>query len=391
MKPYLAVIYDSFVEAIRAKVLWVLIFGWTAILAAIAPFGFIQEKSYRFTASDILSRDSVLEKLQSAANSRGSRAQQAVVKAMKTETQEQLRKEQKQEGRRVGNGRISEMFNQAIDSVDLYSEVAFPRADRRAELKDLVAADPKSLSKIELEHRNRRLIELAFPGQIRPVNENRVWLGYAGLKIADALPVSEKQAKSIVESFFLQAIMKIGLGIIAILVAIVVTSPMVPDLFQAGSLHLLLSKPISRSLLYLSKVTGGCIFVAINIAYLLLGLYLVAGIRLGIWNSGILVCIPIFVFIFLIFYSVSALAGLIWKNAIICVVVTCLFWALCFTVGFVQGIMKPIVTLLPEIVTIRPEGDRFIAARQDGAINVWDQKPINGKRRLILPEAVISR
>ncbi|MFO0922858.1 MAG: hypothetical protein U0905_10260 [Pirellulales bacterium] len=44
----------------------------------------------------------------------------------------------------------------------------------------------------------------------------------------------------------------------------------------------------------------------INIAYLLLGLYLIAGMRLGIWNAGLLVCIPVFVFIFMIFYSVSA-------------------------------------------------------------------------------------
>ena len=43
-------------------------------------------------------------------------------------------------------------------------------------------------------------------------------------------------------------------------------------------------------------------------------------------------CIPVFLFMFLVYYAVSALTGLVWKSPIISVVVTVLFWIACFVV-----------------------------------------------------------
>jgi hypothetical protein len=126
-------------------------------------------------------------------------------------------------------------------------------------------------------------------------------------------------------------------------------------------------------MLFLSKYAGGCIFVAFNIAFLLVGLYFYAGLQLGIWNTGILWCIPLFIFSFMIFYSVSALVGLIWKNPIICVVVTCLFWGACFTVGFVRGISEGFLRGPPTIQRLLVVGDTPIAASQQGRILFWNE------------------
>ena len=374
MRPYLAVIYDSFVEAVSSKVLWVLLIAWTLILAGVAPFSFIRERSYEFSASEVLLRDQLVEKLEAAAKKKGTKSQQAVVAAMKQESQEYLAREKKQEGRPTRSGKIAEMLNEALQSKDLYSAEAWPSAEKRTELKELLERPADKLSKIEREHLNRRLIENAFQGSLKAVNENRVWVGYAGMKLGDSLIFSEKQSRMIVETIVLQGVMKLGLGVVAMFIAIIITSPMVPDMFQPGSLHLLLSKPISRSLLYLSKFVGGTIFVAINIAYLLVGLYFIAGLRLDIWNSGLLLCIPLFVFIFMIFYSVSALTGLIWKNAIVSVVVTGIFWLICFVIGVAYGVMKPFVDTLPQIVELRPVGDQIFAVKQEGALTLWDPK-----------------
>ena len=43
-------------------------------------------------------------------------------------------------------------------------------------------------------------------------------------------------------------------------------------------------------------------------------------------------CIPIFLFMFLIYYAVSALTGLIWKSRIMSVVLTVLFYIVCWLV-----------------------------------------------------------
>ena len=107
MKPYLAVIYDSFVEAMGSKVLWFLMIASTLILAGVAPFGFVHDRSYEFASSEILLRDSMVEKLEAAARKKGTKAQQAVVAAMKSDSQELLTREKKAEGRRFSSGRVA--------------------------------------------------------------------------------------------------------------------------------------------------------------------------------------------------------------------------------------------------------------------------------------------
>ncbi len=341
-------------------------------MGGIAPFAFIHDREYQFLASEIIQRDQVLDRLELAAKKRGSKAHQTIVAAMKESTREFLAREKNTEGRRTSTGRIADMLNEAVQSDSLYSAEIWPTADKRKELKELLAKPQKDLTKTEQEHINRRLIEYSFEGQVSKINDDRIWVGYAGMKIGNALPLSESQSRLFVESIVLQLVMKVGLGIVAMFVAIIVTSSMVPDMFQPGSLHLLLSKPISRSLLFLSKFLGGCIFVAINITFLLVGLYFIAGFRLGIWNQGLLLCIPLFVFIFAIFYSVSALTGLVWKNAIVSIVVTAIFWLVCFVIGVAYGVMKPFVEIMPEIVEVCPVKDQLVVVHQEGGISMWD-------------------
>ena len=66
------------------------------------------------------------------------------------------------------------------------------------------------------------------------------------------------------KDFFLQQVISglivYGLGLIILFSAILVTANFIPNTFQEGSVDLLLSKPVSRSALFLSKFFGGCCF-----------------------------------------------------------------------------------------------------------------------------------
>ena len=104
-------------------------------------------------------------------------------------------------------------------------------------------------------------------------------------------------------------------GVFGMIAAILVTSTIIPQMFEPGSITLLLSKPVSRSLLFTAKFLGACAFVFLNVTFLIVGLWLIAGLRFDIWNHGMLWCIPVFLFMFLIYYAVSAVTGLIWKSA----------------------------------------------------------------------------
>ena len=373
MRPYLAVIKDSFVDAARSKVLWVLIFGWTVLLGLIAPFGMIEEKSFELTSNEMLRVDEIEQQLQRAIKGQGDPAARRIAERLSEKTKTGLLQDSSSQKNFERSRRLANALNEVLESEDLYEQSAFPRANKKSRLKDLIEIEPSELSSDELGERNRRLIELAFSGKIQAVNENKIALGYAGLKIGEELPITKKQFQNItvIAVFFT---MKIGIGVVAMLVAIVITSWMIPDMFQGGSLHLLLSKPISRSLLFLSKFFGGCVFVTLNIVYVLAGLYLIAGLRFEIWNTGILRCIPVFLLIFIIFYSVSALVGVIWKNSIVCIVATALFWGFCFILGFADGLFQDILINSQRVSGVHSKNDQYFASLPQGQMRAWDRE-----------------
>ena len=294
----------------------------------------MEEKTYRINSSDLANPRTMLDQLAQASAGRGTRAQRAVYSKLDEDFQATLQDRLKS-GKKIPVGRLVASLNDAMLKTDLYDKEAWPTAERREELKDIIESTQRSPD--DLQKLNRRLIDLAFSGTVRPATGQATWVTYGGMKFMEPIPFTLRQIRPFIEATLFPFIMWLGLGQIAMMVAIVVTSPMIPDMFQTGSLHLLLSKPLSRSLLFLSKYLGGCIFVSVNVGFFLLGLYFYAGIQLGIWNRGILWCIPLFIFSFMVFYAVSAFVGLIWKNPIICVVVTALFWGICFTVGVVRG------------------------------------------------------
>lgn len=371
MKPYLAVLFDSFLESMKSKVLWVLLAAWTLILLALFPLSISKGESYLFSNGNFKSAKIILDQLAAASNGKGTRKHKAIYAKLDEDFQGILKQRQTNQ-RRVSIGKLIESFNRLLKEKDLYDAAIWPTAVKRPELKELI--ENPNRSDLELEKLNRGLIDLAFEGSISSSSGQATWITYAGLRLGNGLPISQSQLRTIIETVIFPLVMRLGLGIGAMLVAIIITSPMIPDMFQTGSMHLLLSKPISRSLLFLTKFVGGCTFVALNIVYLLVGLFLYAGIRLEIWNAGILWCIPLFIFTFMIFYSVSALSGLIWKNPIISVVVTAMFWATCFTVGLIHFFFNDFVNSQGQTQRIFSIKDKPILSTQQGRIQFWNEE-----------------
>jgi len=371
--PYLAVIIDCFSEAARSRVLWVLLAAWSIMLIAIAPFSILQGVTTDFQSDNILARTQLIDALTAASNGKATKSQQAVWEQMEPTLKQQIIDRSKNNrGGRLPMGELAKGISSVLDKPQLYSQKAWPTASKRSELEELLRSEPEKMSKENLQRLNRRLVELAFPGMLRSGESSAIWIGYAGIKVSDPLPISKKQIQPFIEGFLIVTIMRIGLGIVGVFIGIVVTSAMIPDMFQAGSLHLLLSKPVSRAGLLLAKFVGATAFIALNVAFILLGFFLLVGWRLELWNPGILLCIPVFVFIFTIFYSVSMLSGLIWKNAIVSIAITALFWAFCTTIGITHDVMSGIVTQWPRIVSITTVGDQVFSVTARGKLQLWD-------------------
>jgi len=155
-----------------------------------------------------------------------------------------------------------------------------------------------------------------------------------------------------------------------------VTSSIIPDMLQPGSLHLLLSKPISRPLLLLSKFVGGCAFVFLCVLQLIVGLYLIAGLRLDLWNARLMWCIPVSVFSFAVFFSISLVAGLRWRSPILSIGVTTICGTFFLLVGFFGGFSDAFVRGPDKLRGVSIVGDSLVAATSGGGLVRFD-RPTN--------------
>jgi hypothetical protein len=165
-------------------------------------------------------------------------------------------------------------------------------------------------------------------------------------------------------------------GTLGVFIAIVVTASIIPQTFDPGSLSLLLSKPVRRWLLFLTKFCGGCMFILVCATYLVLGFWLIMGFRFGLWNGRILLSIPVYVFLFAVYYTVSALAGVLWRNAIVSILGTVLFWLACFVVGASKNGYEQMALNKRQIVQLIPAGDSLLSVDEVGRVHEWDEPAV---------------
>src|SRR5689334_9820770 len=95
MRPYLAVLKDSFREALASRVLWILILLITVVLLLVAPLGVTEEKSSRLGRSSVRNWPALVEKidqeLRTAGPSPGSQIASRLSTPLKTELDEALK------------------------------------------------------------------------------------------------------------------------------------------------------------------------------------------------------------------------------------------------------------------------------------------------------------
>src|SRR4029077_2372138 len=120
---------------------------------------------------------------------------------------------------------------------------------------------------------------------------------YLVFKPVGPLPLTRTQLTPAIK-YVLALIVDYGVGVFAVFAAILVTASLFPQPLEAGAVDLLLRKPISRTLLFLTKFVGGCAFIALVALYFIVGLWLIAGTRFGVWSHKLFLCLPVILFLF---------------------------------------------------------------------------------------------
>ena len=102
---------------------------------------------------------------------------------------------------------------------------------------------------------------------------------------------------------------------IGLLLALLATSTLFPQMLQKGSIDLLLCRPIPRWRLITARFLGGASIMAFNAAYLFFGVWLVLGLKSGVWTRGFPLSAFLVIFAFVILFSVVMIASVVTENA----------------------------------------------------------------------------
>jgi len=380
MRPYVMIVKDAFREAMASRVLWVLLIVITVLLVLLAPLGYREEITIGVNEGDVRELVELIDRIKTE----GTREQPSPARRIWTLLDEPMQERLEdfampKDGDVAGSFefvKTAEEFAIALDEVakrpDFYDKESWEDTQWVSSEARQLIEDLDELSDDEKKRLNRLALEAAFPDLIRTSPQTSVVITYFVWDLLAPKPIRAGGLSAYVDSQ-VALVMKYFVGVLGIFAAVLVTAPMIPQTFDSGSINLLLSKPISRWALFLTKYFGGCAFILINAAYLIGGMWLILGIRFGMWNFRLLLAIPIYVFVFAIYYAVSASAGVLWRSTVVSVVLTVLFWFACFLVGAIKGGIEGTMLSRIRMVHLMPVQDTLIAVNEMGLSSQWDE------------------
>ncbi|PHS11420.1 MAG: hypothetical protein COA78_09870 [Blastopirellula sp.] len=376
MRPYFTVLIDSFHEALASRVLWILIVLSTLFLLLLAPIGISEDRATGFNRSNVTNWPSLIKKLRSQIDSDKPSPGKHIASLSGDEFTKLIKgiqfTDNQLEISRDLIPPIEKAIYTSLDREDFYDEQSWKEITLSKEVQELIKNSSKKSSKDDIKYRNRLLLKAAYRNELNLDSSTlETSISYLGIIETPSFAISSQMLDMAIR-LILSTIMSVFVGAFAVFAGILVTAPIIPRTFEAGAIDLLLSKPVSRSLLFLTKFLGGCLFILLNASYFITGLWLILGLRLGIWHHQLLYCIPVFLFLFAIYYSVSAFAGVVWKNSIVCIVLSILFWGLCFSVGLSKVFLESNFLFPEQIVKIQKTNDSVVAVTQSGKILQWE-------------------
>ena len=107
-----------------------------------------------------------------------------------------------------------------------------------------------------------------------------------------------------------------AIGWVGLTLALIATAGFIPTFLERGAIDVVLSKPMSRPMLFLGKYVGSLAFVLLISVMFVVPSFLVIWLRWGVWMPGYLMLIPLLVLLFSYIYCVTAWAGVVTRSTI---------------------------------------------------------------------------
>jgi ABC-type transport system involved in multi-copper enzyme maturation permease subunit len=135
-------------------------------------------------------------------------------------------------------------------------------------------------------------------------------------------------------TIFRNIIVAFWLSWIAIIIALISCAPIFPEFMSEGSAGVALSKPVSRPQLFIYKFVGALLFMAVQATLFAVIVFIAIRWRVGLWNPSVFWSVPILLLVFSYLYSVLVLLGIKTKSVMASILMTLLFWLICWVAQF---------------------------------------------------------
>ncbi|MCS6952542.1 MAG: ABC transporter permease subunit [Bryobacterales bacterium] len=96
--------------------------------------------------------------------------------------------------------------------------------------------------------------------------------------------------------------------------AVFASAGLIPTVLEAGRIDLLISKPVRRAHLLLGRYLGNLLVVALNVGYVVFGVWAILGWKTGVWRTEFLSAILTTTFIFAVLLSVIVLVSVLFES-----------------------------------------------------------------------------
>src|SRR6266550_1436425 len=104
--------------------------------------------------------------------------------------------------------------------------------------------------------------------------------------------------------------------------AVFASAGLIPTIFEPGRIELLLSKPVRRYHILLGRYLGNLLVIAFNMLYLVVAVWIVFGLKTGVWTHQFLYSTAITIFMFAVMLTVVLLIAVLTESAVVATMVT---------------------------------------------------------------------
>ncbi len=201
------------------------------------------------------------------------------------------------------------------------------------------------------------------------VTEATAWPHEPTLLFGVPAPIFNGTLRSLVYRVEQNLVNTLG-GIAVLLVGVIITAGFVPNLMRKGTLDLYIVKPIGRTELLIYKYIGGLLFVFLLTLITVLGVWVVIGLRTGIWTPEFLLLIPILTFYFAILYAVSVLFGTLTRSALVAILAALIAWGTLSLVGYLNDQIRTVRQAEEQVRKMLQPGGEPTDAGEESALGL---------------------